>query len=72
MATQMKQVIADALAELSQEGLEPSREALVLINQIAEGKLTLDEFVKAEIEKYTALGQGEEISYETALGRIRQ
>ena len=72
MATQMKQVIADALAELSQEGLEPSREALVLINQIAEGKLTLDEFRKAAIEKYTALGQGEEISYETALGRIRQ
>lgn len=69
---QMKQAIADALAELRQEGLEPSKEGLALINQIAEGKLTLEEFRKAAIEKYTALGQGEEISYETALRRIRQ
>lgn len=54
------------------EGLGLSQEALAILKRVKNGEITLDEFERAAVVKYTAFSKNKNISYEQALIKVRE
>lgn len=61
-----------ALRSNQMEGLELSLEGSEMFGRVKRGEISITELKAAAIFKYTALGRGEIISYETALQIVKK